>query len=110
MNNAKATTNDDSGKGLPAWQKAQIKEAHGVFKRILDPLMLFSEILVAYGESKGNAEFTTEEIAAAVRLLALGGYADLMSFGRSRYTFGEGLKDAFEEWLECAKEWEGGAE
>ena len=94
---------------LPEWQKAQIKEAHGVFKRILDPLMLFSELLAAYGESKGTADFTPAEIAATVRLLALGGYADLMTFGASRYHYGDALKSAFAEWLECAGKWEGGA-
>lgn len=94
---------------LPEWQTAQIKQAHGVFKRILDPLMLFSELLAAYDESEGTAEFTPADIAAAVRLITLGGYADLMTFGITRYHYGEPLKTIFGEWLECAKEWEGGA-
>lgn len=105
----KRTKHGDKESSLPDWQTAQIKEAHGVFKRILDPLMLFSELLAAYEESEGSPDFTPAEIAAALRLLTLGGYADLMTFGASRYTYGEPLKSMIEEWLDCTNKCEGGA-
>jgi hypothetical protein len=85
-------------------QKARIKMANTVCEHILDPIMLFSEVLTTYNESKG-AQFTLKEIGAAVRLLALGGMADMLMCGSSRYIDGDTLRHVLKDWIEIEEEY-----
>jgi hypothetical protein len=92
---------------LPEWQKARMETADEVFKRILDPIMLFSELLTVYDEGCDSGRgviFNTAEIGAAVRLLALGGMTDLLMGGRSRHVDGDSLKSVLRDWLEIDEE------
>ena len=89
--------------------KERIELARVASKHILDPIMLFSELLTAY-EEKNGVEFSLAEIGAAVRLLALGGMADMMMAGTARHVDSDTAWCIMEDWQESAEEYrKGGA-
>jgi len=90
----------EEGKGLPEWQKERIAMARDVFESILNPLMLFSEVLTAYDQSEG-VELDLADIGAAVRLFALGGMVDMMMGGTVRHIQADGLYSVLKDWMEA---------
>jgi hypothetical protein len=60
---------------LPEWQKARVEMTRDVWKHIVDPLMLFAELVRGYDHKRG-ADLTMEEISSVLRLLALGAYTE----------------------------------
>jgi len=101
------TTNGTGGKGISKEDRKCIEIARKVQKRVLDPLMLFTELLRGYDEMEFTQEkvaINTSEICDALRLLVIGGYTELNSHctgNGGEYCMTSGyLKIIIEEWAQ----------
>ena len=74
---------------------------------VLDPILLFAELLRGYDESR--MDFNMAEIGAVIRLLALGGLAQTLTHGGFDYMYSDCLKTSLREFDEACKEHQGGA-
>ena len=101
----------EEGNSLPEWQKERIYMARLVSKHILDPIMNFSFI----ASLDNDACLEAEEIHAILRLLVIGGYADVKTYcvrtGGGIYPLARAdfIEDVGKEWLEAANSTAGGA-
>ena len=63
-------------------EEESMKLMVNVRKHVLDPIMSFAQLLTEHSVSTHeDHDFTTEETGAILRLLVLGGYAELRVFG-----------------------------
>ena len=98
-------TKDDGGKAIPEWQKDRIEIAALVGEHILDPIMSFAELVRGYDSRKG-INFTLDEISRVLRLLVIGGHAEMKLYGVTGDSWchisGKNLDDEIREWLKAA--------
>ena len=105
MSTKQASHSQEKGKALPDWQKERVEMATLVSEHILDPIMSFAELVRGYDEKTGIG-FEHEEITAVLRLLVLGGHAELKTYcvtgGHWCHISGTSLNKEWKEWLEAA--------
>ena len=107
---AKHTTHsNENGKGLPDWEKERIKVNAEVSEMILDPIMLFAELLRGYNE-KDRMQFNPAEIGAVIRLLALGGLVQTLTHGNCDFIDREVLESMLDDFADAVSRHKDGAE
>jgi len=104
MAQERVATGDEGGKQVLEWQKERFEVTELVGTHILDPIMVFTEFLRGYDQEKGVA-FNSQEISAILRLLVLGGYAEMKTYstfgGSLCYKNSEMLDIEYRKWLEA---------
>ena len=98
--------NDD--KDFHTWEKERIKTHAHVNEMILNPIMLFAELLRGNKEEKGMS-FDMDEIGAVIRLLALGGLAQTMTHGHFYYADSDVLEVMFKDFAAAVRRHKDGA-
>ena len=98
------------GNPLPEWQKERIEMASKVQKRVLDPFMIFAQLIKGYNRRKGDmetAELSITEISVVLRLLVIGGHMELRSHcvgnGGEDFVPSDYLETILEEWAKDIK-------